>query len=261
MGLLPFLWDVAARKMSVSHLAVLVAFNGLLLPAPIPSRHIDPFPLLSPAWSLFSELFVANLLYALLFRWLRGRILGGAIVIAFAALTVAGLSYGSIDMGSLWRTFAGGFARVFFSFLLGVGLQRVHRRHPPLATPAFVILLLLAATFWVRAPAGWSLAYELGCVAVGYPALIYFGASSFESRPALGRLLGNASYALYLVHVPILLIIHRLVVKLAIAPSIGLAAGFVLGSIVVALLIDALFDCSARRLLGALVPEFPLRRR
>lgn len=249
VGAIPFIWDLSQGIGGKLSFLIVLLFNGLLLPAPS-FHHVDPFPLLSPAWSLFYELFVANLTFAIFWRWLTCPVLVTVILLALAALVISGMYYHSLDSGSLWATFPGGFARVIFSFYTGVWLQRIHHigRAPKL--PAVVLLAILAASFWPSLSFPKSLGYELFCVIILYPAIIFLGASAIERRPALGDELGNISYALYLIHIPILLILMRFKTAFYLPASFGLAASFIFLSITAAWAISKIYDLPARRLLS-----------
>ena len=41
----------------------------------------------------------------------------------------------------------------------------------------------------------------------GFPVLIYFGAGAIERQPKIGKALGDASYAIYAIHRPLLTIL------------------------------------------------------
>lgn len=82
------------------------------------------------------------------------------------------------------------------------------------------------------------------------PALLYLGASAIERRPLLGKMLGDASYAVYVIHVPMMLLLWRLMPRLGFSPSHGLAAAFGTTVLIAALAMDAVYDRPARQALG-----------
>lgn len=151
VGAIPLLVDLRHGGPLLSALTV-IFFNAALLPSLTFATHPDPFPILSPAWSLFYEFWVANLLFAVLGPRLRGAVLYGLIAAGLAGLLADLVWYGSLDVGSLWRTFAGGLPRVIFSFFTGVAVQRVHARRTPPRIPAWVILAVVVASFLVQVP-------------------------------------------------------------------------------------------------------------
>src|SRR5262249_41670620 len=132
---------------------------------------------------------------------------GLAVFIGVAAIFgLAGeAAFHSWDVGSAWPTFTGGFARVWFSFMVGVALARVHAARPPrlhvpdsLIWSASVSLMLSPLTHLA------GQAYEPVCVCMLFPALIYLGAGAADRHPVLGSALGDASYAAYTLHIPLL---------------------------------------------------------
>jgi len=178
-----------------------LALNLLLLPGILPVL----FPLNPPAWSLFQELWVANLLYALLWHRLRPALLGVLIVLATAGLVLAARFYHGANVGFDHASTAGGVARALFSFFVGSALARLHSRRPAkVQVPAIWLCASLVAMLSLPI-SGWpATAYQLFCIVIGFPALIYWGASARERRPAIGVALGEASYAAYAMHWPLL---------------------------------------------------------
>ena len=176
--------------------------NALMLPG------IDQmFPNNPPAWSLFFELWVANSIFALFWRHLHGLRLYALVLTAFVGFIVAERHFHDFNLGFDWSTFGGGLARVMFSFFAGVWLARYQSQHP--SRVRFPTIVLLAALFGVLA---FSLTGQLRqiqqvvCVTIFFPMIIYLGASAKERRPEVGQLLGDASYALYVLHWPALVI-------------------------------------------------------
>ena len=245
--------EVAKGGQTIDGLLGTTAFNAIVLPFPGAATQVTVVSLLRPAWSLFFELWVANLLFALFWRQLRGAGLAAVIVASMAALVVATLHHGSLDVGPVWHTFLGGFPRVLFSFFLGVALRRWAVRLPALRLPSPVLLVATVATFFVPVARGWEPVFELACVALVYPVLIYAGAGATETRPRLAKLLGDASYALYLIHMPLLDMLEKSMRRVGIAPNQAAAALFVIVAVVCAVLIDAVYDRRARRLLDRLL--------
>lgn len=235
---------------SLGSTAKVIAFNAVLLPSPTFHTHIDLFPVDSPAWSLFLEIYVANVLFALLGSRLRAAALSLLVAASFIGLIVVEARFGNINVGWLWADIAGGFPRVTFSFFAGVGVQRLHRRWRPPTVPAVAVLGVLILSFVLRLPVRLTSGYELVCVGLLFPALIYLGASARERRPRLGKMLGDASYALYVIHNPLLLLTNRAMASLAIAPGWALAGGFTVVALMLAVGIDAFYDRRARNIMA-----------
>lgn len=166
------------------------------------SRHI--FLINPPAWSLFFEVAVANLLFAALWKQLHGYVLIAISAVAAALFLWAIKTHGHGEVGSDQGSFAWGFPRVIFSFFLGVALFRFRSAMPVFRVPAWPLAVLLALSFLFRATGHASMVYDAFCVCVLYPALVYLGAEASEISPRTGYVCGEISYALYVVHYPIL---------------------------------------------------------
>jgi len=178
----------------------------------LPSPPLEPlgvlFPLNGPFWSLFFEFWVANLIFALFWRQLRGWMLALVILGSAAALAFLGLYFGTLDFGWTWHQLPGGMVRVCYSFFAGVALSRLHARqtHRP-GVPSWACLLIFCAIMLLPLPGFAKGPYEVAVVLLGFPALIYFGANAIERQPRIGKALGDASYAIYAVHRPLLTIL------------------------------------------------------
>lgn len=182
-------------------LAPTLALNFLLLPGILPVL----FPLNPPGWSLFQELWVVNLLYALLWRRLRPAFLELLIVLATGSLVFTARFHHGLNAGFEHASVVVGVARALFSFFVGVALARLHSYRPArFQVPAIWLCAALVAMLSLPI-SGWpATAYQLFCIVIGFPALIYWGASARERRPAIGIALGEASYAAYVMHWPLL---------------------------------------------------------
>ena len=193
LGAIPLIYAASIGQEPWVNVLLISITNAVLAPSPPLIGHPDPFPLVSPAWSLFYELWVANLSFAVIGRRLSYKLLVSIIVASFAGLTLYVTRFGTIDGGSLWSTFIAGLPRVMFSFFVGVLLHRTHKIFSPPQIPSIVILTVFALTLVMDIPERFSAIYELGCVAVFYPALIYLGAGATEKNPRIGAILGDAS--------------------------------------------------------------------
>ena len=99
--------------------AALASTSLLMLPSPTWTVWAALFPAMVPGWSLFFELYVASGLFALVRGRLAPWLLVAVVVCSGALLIVAAARSGSLDLGSTWPTFLGGFPRVCFSFFTG----------------------------------------------------------------------------------------------------------------------------------------------
>lgn len=209
VGLVLGLVSVAFSNSLSPARALLSFFFGLFgLPSPPMERLGVLFPLNGPFWSLFFEFWVANLMFALFWRRLHGRPLVALILGSAAVLAFLGLHFGGLDFGWTWHQLPGGLVRVCYSFFAGVALSRFHARQAHhSAVPSWACLLVFAAVMLPPLQGGIKAPYEVAIVLLVFPALIYFGAGAIERRPRIGKALGDASYAIYAVHRPLLTIL------------------------------------------------------
>lgn len=195
-----------------TELGLAAVLNALMLPNPPTGSPPFLFLFNFPAWSLFFEL-VANILFALFGARLSLRHLMIFVGIAGAALIAITLRNGSFDMGASWRTFDGGLVRAIFGFFTGVLLYRLRDKFAFTAriqsnAMVCVLAVVTLATFLprialgeVRAPTELKLLLAMAA----YPALILI-AARYEPGARLLPIcswLGVASYAAYVLHVPL----------------------------------------------------------
>lgn len=163
------------------------------------------YPLDTPTWSLFFEL-IANLLQALFLRRRSVRALLSVVLLSGLALALCALHRNTMNLGHTRDTFFYGFARVSFSYTGGMLLYRlwnrgaVRRRWSPI-TSALTLIILLGCPM----PAAYAGAYDLAVTLIGFPVILILSASAVPPKPLAGTclLLGNASYAIYVLHVPL----------------------------------------------------------
>ncbi len=177
----------------------------------------EMFALNGPHWSLFFE-YIGSLLYGLLLRRMRTRWL--AAWVALAALALAG---NAVWQGEGWIAYGwsseplnmlGGLLRLAFGYPAGLLMARAWRKWKPAATrlPAFT-LCALAVVGLLSVPyiGAASLGYQVACVVVGFPLIIWLGARGTVSgwRKQAVSFVGRLSYPLYAVHYPLVyLYIH-----------------------------------------------------
>lgn len=181
----------------------------LLVPTVWITREAALFPLNRPLWSIFFEL-VANAAHALLLVRLGERALLAIALVCGAALALITWDRGDAMMGPLQSDWHQAFARVGFSYVIGVWLARRWQRVRPrlLAkgplVPAPIVLALPLASIALVMPLPQPVG-DMLVVLFALPAIIWLGASA----PVAGRLaqafavLGALSYPLYAVHVPV----------------------------------------------------------
>ncbi|MGG6892940.1 MULTISPECIES: acyltransferase family protein [Rhizobium] len=160
------------------------------------------YPLNGPAWSLFWEL-LANLVFALVLFRLKTRSLILIAAVSLAMLIGSVFFHKSLDLGWEWRSVDGGFARVFFSFTLGMIIYRLRSRTAPGRTVnSYAALLPIAAICILLFLPTYSLKYALVFCILVSPLVVLAG--TMLELPAklqrLGIFLGYLSYPIYMCH-------------------------------------------------------------
>jgi peptidoglycan/LPS O-acetylase OafA/YrhL len=240
--------------MSGHEMIISSLFNAFMLPAPNGEHNHFVFPADLPAWSLFLEIWVANLMFACLWKRLQGR----TLAVFIGAMVLLGLANEAVfhtwSVGAVWSNFVGGFVRVGFSFMVGVALARIHASRPPrLPVPCWLIWAALLALLFAPLSHGVGHAYELICVFILFPALIYFGAEGIDKRPWIGSALGEASYGAYTLHIPLLSLLCYLVPAAILRPSPLYGIAFALGVILLSLPVAYFYDKPVQLALGRMV--------
>ena len=206
----------------------------------------EMYPLNGPSWSLFFE-YIGNILYALFIRKLSNRSLAflcgitGILWIAFVTYDISG--YDMIGIG--WTldavNFCGGLLRMLFPFTLGMLMSRRFADNRQRTTDnsqsavpepvegkvwhfgklgdrtifwlSVIVMFGLFSMPYITKTGGISLngIYELLCIILVFPAIIWFGASanitnSFTTK--LCKFLGDISYPLYIVHYPVMYLFY-----------------------------------------------------
>ena len=188
-------------------LAMLVAAGLFVLPVPFAFADVSrfAFPLNVPSWSLFFEA-VANVLHALFLRRRSTRFLVAVTAVAWLVLAAFSARAGTMDLGSSRTELLPGLARVVLFYVGGMVLFRLWQTgRATLRLPAWLAAVLLVALLIGPAEGVHTLAYETLTTLLLFPALLL---ASANSRPplrfaALFQSLGVASYAVYILHVPL----------------------------------------------------------
>lgn len=196
-------------------------FRSLFM-LPVLDRHKYPFlfPLDQPAWSLFYEL-VANIIFAAAIRakLANDLLLAPVLLIVIALFSRSVLSHGDMNMGAgnaSGECFQA-LMRTLLSFLLGAlsahAYRRWHATGPrtspekgvglgaSLVTLLLVMLLLFSPSPLLRLPL-----VQLADAVLFFPALVFLGATAQPPQwsKAACVALGELSYPLYLLHMPML---------------------------------------------------------
>lgn len=221
------------------------------------------YPLNFPAWSLFFELEI-NMVFAALAPHLDRRTLAMALAVGLALLLVTILAFGELKVGPAYESWLGGFGRVTFAFFAGVALHSVwrSRRLAWMKLPSWVPMPLLLGVLAAPVEGLHRMMFDFVACVVIFPAIVLASANS----PPAGRLeracvlMGAASYAVYVLQVPIIYAIDAL---LNFTMDISLKSFGEEATLTVALIVffaayfaDRYYDAPVRRWLSArIVPR------
>jgi peptidoglycan/LPS O-acetylase OafA/YrhL len=208
------------------------------------------FPLNDPAWTLSLEIFI-NFIFALICRRLTTPRLGALVFVAGLGLIASLWSYGDPNLGWKWHTYPGGWARVTFSFFAGVLLYRLFRLNKGAALPPWIGGLLALALLADLACAHIGRTYTMISCIVLFPAIVWIGARTESRKPLrfLEAWLGKTSYAVYIVHMPLLTIYVDIFARLNIdtrAHAVPIIVLCAIVSLAIASALDAVYDMPVR---------------
>jgi peptidoglycan/LPS O-acetylase OafA/YrhL len=197
---------MASEKVAPKELVLALLTGLLFLPSPITISFNAALFLVHPAWSLFNEL-VANYAYALRGARATPRQIGMVLCASAVLLVIAALQFDRLHAGFRWHEMYAGMARVFFSFSAGVLIYR-YRRKVPLLRPvqALACLALLIAVLAFPTPREMRWMFDLFVVLLVWPGLLYWASAIVPGRAitTTASFLGTASYAVYVLHTPLL---------------------------------------------------------
>ena len=167
----------------------------------------DVFPLNGPQWSLMWEL-LANLVYAVVAPWLTTRRLALLVAAGGTAHAALAVIHGTGSLGPYGHDWWTGAPRVVFGFFAGVLLARLAKEGRPKAPvpPIAAILAVVVLVLSPPVPEAARAAFDLVAALAVFPLLVAAAARAEVDRlrPVLDGLAG-ISYALYALHIPIVL--------------------------------------------------------
>jgi peptidoglycan/LPS O-acetylase OafA/YrhL len=220
-------------------LVMLWCFTMIPLPASMDIRGwAETNPLNGPAWSLQWE-YLANILYALVFRHLSKLALG-ICVLFFAAMTIvlcldidifgflADRSYASYTVIGGWCTTPDqlqiGFTRLLYPFFCGLLISRLMNSGSKMFNVqcsmfnvkggfwwCSLLIVVLLGMPWMglgtEGDARWTNGlYEAFCILLMFPLIVAIGAGSSVKggkSEAINRFLGDISFPIYITHFPL----------------------------------------------------------
>ncbi len=223
----------------------------------------EMFPLNGPSWSLFFE-YIGNIMYALFLHKMSTKALKALVAVTgagLAAFSIGNLSgFGHVGVGwsLLDHNFLGGMLRMTFSYSAGMLISRVFT--PGRIKGAFWIsALLLGIVFTMPRIGGETMwlngLYDSFCILIVFPVVLCIGASGTaetKGTGALCKLLGDLSYPVYIIHYPFMYLYYAWVWKngLTFGETWYVGVGIIVGCIILAYMIQKLYDEPVRRWLG-----------
>ena len=239
-------------------------FNIFFLPSPDAGPNGNSgfaalFPFNMPAWSLFFELAV-NIVWFAMLPLLTTRRLVVLCICAAIFRIVGHLTSGAFGMHDFWSALWTGTSRTPYCFFVGVAIFRVWRSGVfPIKAPIWLIVVL-SLTIFALPP--YPLLHALEILLL-LPALVLLAANIDPPKALVSAcaLLGSLSYAIYAIHYPILVAFNYAATGLA-WPSgwqyimafgqheWGLAPLEVLTVLGLGFLLDRYFDTPLRRRLA-----------
>jgi peptidoglycan/LPS O-acetylase OafA/YrhL len=198
--------DDLHRPIDPKELLIAVVTGLLFVPAPFSLTLNGALFLVHPAWSLFNEL-VANLLYGLRGARSSTRQISMVIVASAVVLIIAAIVFGRLHAGFRWNEMYAGMARVLFSFCVGVLIYRFRGSLPgsrPLVALACLAVVVLVLAF--PTPKPWRAWFDLMVIFFIWPGLLFVSCRCIPGPvvAAVSAFLGTASYAVYVLHVPLI---------------------------------------------------------
>lgn len=217
LGLLTFYIDPFSNlpsAYSIKETGLIFLTSVFLVPYPVMSeRYFNLFSLNAPCWSLFWE-YVANIVYALfLFKTPKKTLI---LLVALAAIGLCYTSWSSSNLAGGWGgpNFFDGFARVSFSFLMGMLIYRsnwIIKNKLGLLGVGFLLMI----TFLIPYHNDWNWLVEPILVLFYLPLLVSLGAGATLAikHQKINKLSGDISYPLYMTHYPFVWIFLTYVIQ------------------------------------------------
>ena len=201
---LPFGMHWLALGYPASTIVINTATAVFFLPSPVTT--LELYPLNPPAWSLFFEL-VANTCLGF-FGAPSGKVtLCATMAFPALALVLGTFWFGPLIGGDTWSGFWAGAIRVSYSFQAGILTYRIWQtRKPNIRLPAPALGFLLLVLLLMQPSPFYERYFAVCAVLFLFPLLVWFGAEC-EPRGSIAtacRWLGATSYALYILHYPML---------------------------------------------------------
>ena len=206
-------WDGTRVALSALMICTLLQLFCLPTPTSLDVRgNTEAFPLNGPTWSLFVE-YIGSFCYGLFLHRLSTRTLKIWVVTAAILLLGYSLYMNENTIGYGWSSepinLLGGLLRVSLGYPMGLLLARLFRNRKTTTVRKHMFLacsIALLLIFLVPGLGAASVYYQLFCLCVAFPLIVWYGATGevkAQHRPFLSYL-GRLSYPLYAVHYPLI---------------------------------------------------------
>ena len=206
-------WDGTRVALSALMICTLLQLFCLPTPTSLDVRgNTEAFPLNGPTWSLFVE-YIGSFCYGLFLHRLSTRTLKIWVVTAAILLLGYSLYMNENTIGYGWSSepinLLGGLLRVSLGYPMGLLLARLFRNRKTTTVRKHMFLacsIALLLIFLVPGLGAASVYYQLFCLCVAFPLIVWYGASGevkAQHQPFLNYL-GRLSYPLYAVHYPLI---------------------------------------------------------
>lgn len=177
------------------------------------------FSLNGPSWSLFFE-YIGNVVYAVFLRRLSKCALAVNTFLLGLVLIGVSIHFETTALGWSFSDYGfwGGLIHMLFPYSLGLYMARCFRpmrvRHSFLWGTVLLTAVAIMPSFGWTGIEGADLVFELLCIIVVFPFIVWMGASEQYLSPETHlacRSLGNLSYPLYLCHYPFMYAFYRFI--------------------------------------------------
>ena len=216
-------WLEVASALTLLPLTAVLKFGGSTF-------HANP-----PTWSLFFELAV-NGAFAAFPSIYKTKWPVALACVASSVFFVIGtvLLRATFNQGAVADVWLWGFPRSFATFFLGVGLWLIHDKLPQFRMPPWLLYGTLIAIFLSPGGGGTTRVVVDLVLALGALPVLVLAGSFIPTPPSkMARFLGDVSYPLYVVHLPVTLVLSAALVAYHVGTLGSLAAFLVVLTVLV----------------------------
>ena len=230
---------IGTSDLTVSEIMSIFWHNILFLP--YLHRQGHTFPLNPPIWAIASEIYIFAVV-CIAWRFLTPRRLG-LFVAAIAIIYIAAVfKLHDVNMGHKLHHYKGGFPRCFYDFGMGMmlfHLVKSNRLAPPRVHP-LIIWGVFAAMLFIRVNKAHEPFVGIPLAMIGMPLLVWLATNSPDPQwlKPVARQGWRLSYALYMLHSPLLMLCYAIADDLGMPPAWLMSTQYYLICLVVLVLIS-----------------------